>query len=205
MAKAGRKKGLPNLQRTDGGYINQHGVFFTDEQKKALERSVQRSNYQRKKELEKIAQQPHVVGGRVMSKDGRQLQTMNKENDLIIARQHRSLQKFQSMEDYEKFMRKQEAIQDGTYAVDKMRLYKRNFTESLLETYGDEAKDIAMKIRMMNPKDYMRMVASDEVLEIRFVPSDEKVQGRLNQIRAAMQRYGVNIKLKEDWPDEELE
>lgn len=205
MAKAGRKKGLPNLKKVDGGYLNQYGVFFTPEQKNALERSVQRSNYKRKKELEKLAQQPHVVGGRVISKDGQQLKTMNKENDLIIARQHRSLQKFKTMEDYEKFMGKQKAIQDGTYAIDKMRLYKRNFTESLLETYGDDAKDIAMKIRMMDPKDYMRMVASDEVLEIRFVPSDEKVQGRLNQIRAAMQRYGVKIKLKEDWPDEEIE
>lgn len=187
--RGGRSKGRKNLVKTDSGVINQHGVAFTYEEKKALERAVKRSNYRRKKmkaEEEKL--NPHA----------QQLRLMGTESDFIISRQSASLQRFKTRKEYENYMKKQERIQSGKYLVDRARLYKRNFTKSLLETYGAEAKDIAMKIRMMKPEEYMRKVASDERLEIRFVPSDMKASGRLNQLRAAL-----GMKLKDDWVDEE--
>ena len=187
----GRQPGRKNLVRVDGGYRNQHGVTFTAEQKKALERAVNRSNYQRKK---MIAEEDSL------NPNANQLRLMGKESDYIISRQSKSMQRFKSLEEYEQFMDKQARIQSGDYFLEKARLYKRNFTTSLLETYGDEAKDIAMKIRMMKPEEYMKKVASDEVLEIRYVPSDMLVSGRLNQLRAAL-----GMKLKEDWPDEEFD
>lgn len=189
--RGGRQPGRKNLKKVDGGFQNQHGVTFTQEQKKALERAVNRSNYQRKKmQAEEDKLNPN----------NSQLRLMGKESDFIISRQSKSLQQFKILEDYERFMKKQERIQSGEYFLDKARLYKRNFINSLLDTYGPEARDIAMKIRMMKPADYMRKVAADEVLEIRFVPSDAKVSGRLNQLRATL-----GMKLKEDWPDEEYE
>lgn len=189
--RGGRKPGRKNLKKVDGGFQNQHGVTFTQEQKKALERAVNRSNYQRKKmQAEEDALNPN----------NSQLRLMGKESDFIISRQSKSLQQFKSMEDYDRFMKKQAKIQSGDYFLEKARLYKRNFINSLLDTYGPEARDIAMKVRMMKPADYMRKVAADETLEIRFVPSDAKISGRLNQLRAAL-----GMKLKEDWTDEEYE
>ena len=189
--RGGRTPGKKNLQRVDGGLRNQYGVVFTEEQKKALERAVNRSNRQRKK---MIAEEDKL------NPNASQLRLMGKESDFILARQSKSLQRFKSMEDFENFLKKQERIASGDYLLDRARLYKRNFTKSLLETYGDDAKDIAMKIRMMKPDEYMRMVASNEELEIRYVPSDMVVSGRLNQIRSIL-----GMKLKDDWVEEEYE
>ena len=189
--RGGRGKGKKNLKKVDGGYQNKHGVTFTKEQKRALERAVDRSNYRRKKMLEKeMKEHPD----RAQLSD---LRTMGKESVYSISRQSKSLQRFKSMEEYERYMDKQTAIQSGDYQLERARLYKRNFIDSLLKTYGDEARDIAMKVRMMKPDEYMLKVAEDEVLEISYVPSDRKTSGRLNQIRAHL-----GMKLKPEWTDE---
>lgn len=200
MAKRGRKKGLPNLKKVEGGYLNQHGIFFSQEQKKALERATAKSNRIRNKMIKEDAARPIVVAGKVKAQDRTQLHLMGGQSDMILSHQYRSLQQFKSMEDYEHYMTKQSQIHSGEYLKDKARLYKRNFMESLLETYGDQAKDIAMKVRMMDPMKYMQMVEDDEVLEIRYVPSDQKVDGRLNQLRAAL-----GMKPKDEWLEEEID
>ena len=196
--RGGRQEGRKNLKRVNGGFQNQHGVTFTPEQKRALERAVNRSNYRRKK---MIAEYDEAGITSTKKPDPNQLRLMGKdESDFIISRQSKSMQRFKSMEEYEQFMDKQARIQSGDYLLEKARLYKRNFMTSLTETYGDEAKDIVMKIRMMKPEEYMKKVASDEVLEIRYVPSDMQVSGRLNQLRAAL-----GMKLKDEWFDEEYD
>lgn len=188
--RGGRGKGKKNLKKVPEGYQNKYGVTFTPEQKKALERAVDRSNYRRKKMLEREMEVNDY-------EDLSDLRTMGKESVYSISRQSKSLQRFKSMEEYEAYMDKQARIQSGEYQLERARLYKRNFIDSLMETYGDEAKDIAMKVRMMKPDEYMLKVAGDEVLEISFVPSDRKVTGRLNQLRAHL-----GMKLKPEWPDE---
>ena len=189
--RGGRGTGKKNLKKVDGGLQNKHGVVFTPEQKKALERAVDRSNYRRKKMLE------HEMRENPEQAQLSDLRTMGKESVYSISRQSKSLQRFKSMEEYEAYMDKQARIQSGEYQLERARHYKKNFIDSLLDTYGDEAKDIAMKVRMMKPDEYMLKVAGDEVLEISFVPSDRKVTGRLNQLRAHL-----GMKLKPEWPDE---
>ena len=198
-SKRGRPAGLPNLTKVEGGYLNQHGILFTEEEKRALENAVDRSNRQRKKEVQADRARPHTVAGKTIG-DTNQLRLMGKENEFIVSHQPKTLQKFQSKKDYDNFMRKQEAIRSGDYALDKARAYKRNFTKSLLDTYGDEAKDIVNKVRRMNPKKYIELVGSDEVLEIRYAPSDQKTQGRLNEIRQAL-----GMEQQDEWPEEEYE
>lgn len=189
--RGGRGTGKKNLKKVDGGLQNKHGVVFTPEQKKALERAVDRSNYRRKKMLK---HEMEVNPEKAQLSD---LRTMGKESVYSIARQSKSLQRFKSMEEYERYMDKQARIQSGEYQLERARLYKRNFIDSLLDVYGNEARDIAMKVRMMKPEEYMLKVAGDEVLEISYVPSDRKVTGRLNQLRAHL-----GMKLKPEWPDE---
>lgn len=180
----GRVKGKKNLSRVDGGYKNQHGVTFTEQQKKDLERSVNRSNYQRKKMLAEYD---------ALSPRTKQLRLMGTESDFIISRQSKSLQQFKSMEDYEKFMDKQARIQSGQHLDDMTRLYKRNHMEALQNVFGDDAKDVIMKIRMMKPAEYREMIAKDEFLEVGYVYDPSAKSGKLNQIRSSL-----GMKQKED-------
>ena len=182
--RGGRQAGRKNLVRVDGGYQNQYGVTFTEEQKKALERAVNRSNYKRKKMLEHEAKQPHLIGGKATGHSRQQLQLMGKESDFIISRQSKSLQRFKSMEDFEKYMDKQASIQSGEYLDDKTRLYKRNYMKALDNAFGDDAKDVKMKVRMMKPEDFRALVEKDELAEIGYIYDPSARAGKLNQIRA---------------------
>ena len=181
MPGPGRKAGNPNLKKVEGGYINQHGVFFTPEQKKDLERSVSRSNYRIGKQIE--------AEGAMTTASGRsnaQLRIMGKESDFIIARQARSLQGFKSMEEYEAFMDKQARIQSGAYLDDRTRLYKRNHMQALKNVFGEDAKDVIMKIRMMPVDEYREMLQKDEFLEVNYVYDPSALAGKLNQIRRSL-------------------
>lgn len=189
--RGGRKPGRKNLKRVDGGYVNQHGLTFTEEQKKALERAVDKSNYQRKKMLAEADE---------LNPRNSQLRLMGKESDFIISRQSKSLQQFKSMEDFEKFMAKQDRIRSGEYLDDATRLYKRNYMKALENAFGDDAKDIKMKVRMMKPEEFRKMVEGDELAEIGYIYDPSARAGKLNQIRSAF-----GMRQKEDDLFSELE
>lgn len=184
--RGGRSKGRKNLVRTEGGYKNQHGVTFTEEQKKALERAVNRSNYQRKKMQAEVD---------ALNPQNQQLRLMGKESDFIITRQSKSLQQFKSMEDFEKFMDKQERIRSGEYLEDRTRAYKRNYMKALDNAFGEDAKDIKMKVRMMKPEQFREMVEKDELAEIGYIYDPQAAAGKMNQIRSA---FGMKQKSEED-------
>lgn len=186
--RGGRQEGRKNLKKVPGGFQNQHGVTFTVEQRKALERAVNRSNYQRKKmqaEADKL------------NPNNSQLRLMGKESDFILSRQSKSLQRFKSLEDFEKYMDKQARIASGEYLEDMTRLYKRNYMQALENVFGDDAKDVKMKVRMMKPADFRRLVESDELAEIGFIYDPSARQGKLNQIRASF-----GMRQKEDLFDD---
>lgn len=175
--RGGRSPGRKNLVRVDGGFQNQHGVVFTEEQRKALERAVNKSNYQRKKmQAEADSLNPNNA----------QLRLMGKESDFILSRQSKSLQQFKSMEDYENFMDKQTRIHSGEHLDNMTRLYKSNYMKALDNVFGDAAKDVKMKVRMMKPTDFRKMVESDELNEIGYIYDPSARAGKLNQIRASM-------------------
>lgn len=181
MPGPGRKEKVPNLKRVEGGFQNQYGVTFTPEQKKALENSVRRSNYAREKQLSK----------KYGNKNALQ-RYLSQENDFIISRQSRSLQGFKSMADYEAYMDKQASIQSGEYLNDRTRLYKANHMQALKNVFGDDAKDVIMKIRMMPVAEYREMIEKDIFLEVNFIYDPSEMQGKLNQIRKSL-----NMKEKE--------
>lgn len=182
--RGGRQKGRKNLVKVDGGVQNKHGVVFTQEQKKALERAVNKSNYQRKKMQAEVD---------ALNPNNSQLRLMGKESDFIISRQSKSLQQFKSMEDYENFMDKQSRIHSGQYLEDRTRLYKRNYMKALDNAFGDEAKDVKMKVRMMKPEKFRELVESDELAEIGYIYDPQSRSAKLNQIRASF-----GMKQKED-------
>ena len=191
--RGGRQEGRKNLIKTDTGVINQHGVEFTLEEKKALERAVNSANRKRAKMLETEAKLPRKVAGRDTGDTVNQLHLMGKESDFILTRKTKSLQRFQTKEDYNRYMRNLEKVNSRDYVAERVRLYKRNHMKAIENAYGDEAKDVVMKIRMMKPKDYMQMVQSDEMLEINYIYEPSARSGKLNQLRASL-----GMKLKED-------
>lgn len=189
--RGGRNPGRKNLTKNELGYLNQHGVQFTEEQKRALERAVDRSNYRRKTQQAKAD---------ALNPANAQLRLMGKESDFIISRQSKSLQRFKSLEDYEKYMDKQARIQSGEYLEDRTRLYKRNYMQALDNVFGEDAKDIKMKVRMMKPEKFRELVESDEMAEIGYIYDPSARAGKMNQIRASL---GMKLKEEDIFGDDE--
>lgn len=195
--RGGRKPGKKNLIKTETGFRNQHGVEFTAEQKKALERAVNKSNYIHNKMVKQEANLPRTPGGVETGDTVGQLHKMGSQSDFIITRQSKSLQNFHSMEEFERYMDKQARIHSGEYLDDMTRLYKRNHMQALENVFGDDAKDVIMKIRMMKPEKYREMIQKDEFLEVQYIYDPSARQGKLNQIR-----HSLGMKIKEQEFDE---
>lgn len=195
--RGGRAQGRKNLKRTDAGeLVNQFGVKFTPEEKRALENAVNTANRKRARMLKEAATLPRMVSGRDTGDTIGSLQLMGKESDFILAKKTKSLQRFRNREQYETYMKTLQRVNTRDYIEDRVRLYKRNHMKALENAFGDEAKDVMMKIRMMKPKDYMKMIQQDESLEISYIYDPTARSGKLNQIRASM-----GMKLKDESMD----
>ena len=157
--------------------MNQHGVVFTPEERKAIQRANRKSNKIRDKQIAEFES---------VNEHAQQLRLMGQDSDFIITRQSKSLQDFKSMEKFEQYMDKQARIQSGEYMEDRTRLYKSNYMKALDNVFGDEAKGIKMKIRMMKPEEYRKLVESDEVLEIGYLYDPDALEGKMAQIRKAL-------------------
>lgn len=191
---AGRQEGSKNLVKLNDGRVqNQYGVVFTDAEKRRLESAVNSANRKRRKMLETEAKLPRMVGGRDTGDTVRSLQLMGKESDFIIQRKTKSLQRFKSKEDYDRYLKNLERVNSRDYVTERIKLYKRNHIKALENAFGDEAKDIAMKIRMMKPKEYMELVQSDENLEVSYIYDPSAAEGKMNTMRAAL-----GMRLKEE-------
>lgn len=195
--RGGRAPGRKNLKKTDtGNLVNQFGVTFTPEEKRALENAVNTANRKRARMLKEAATLPRMVSGRDTGDTIGSLQLMGKESDFILAKKTKSLQRFRDREQYENYMKTLQRVNSRDYIEDRIRLYKRNHMKALENAFGDEAKDVMMKIRMMKPKDYMKMIQQDESLEISYIYDPTARSGKLNQIRASM-----GMKLKDESMD----
>lgn len=176
--RGGRTPGKKNLKKVNGGLLNQHGVVFTKEQKRALERAVDRSNYRRKKQLAEVDK---------LNPQHSQLRLMGKESDFIITRQSKSLQRFKTMADYEAFMDKQARIQSGEYLDDKTRLYKSNYMKAIDNVFGDAGSGVKMKVRMMKPEKFRELVETlGDEMEIGYIYDPQARMGKLNKIRSLL-------------------
>lgn len=176
--RGGRGSGKKNLKKVDGGVQNQHGVVFSEEQKKALERAVNKSNYRRKQMLAEAEK---------LNPNHSQLRLMGKESDFIITRQSKSLQGFKSLEDYEKFMDKQARIHSGEYLDERTKLYKSNYMKAIDNVFGDAGSGLKMKVRMMKPEKFRELVETlGDDMEIGYIYDPQARMGKLNKIRSLL-------------------
>ena len=102
---SGRAKGTKNLKRTDGGYLNQNNVFFTEKEKRALESAVRKSKRKQKTLRELFDPLPYKIEGRETGATVGQMRLMGKEADFSIADKTASLQRFRSHDEYERYMK----------------------------------------------------------------------------------------------------
>lgn len=192
---SGRQKGARNLMKLDDGSIqNKHGVIFTEAEKRKLESAVNQANAKRRKMLREEANLPRLQGGKATGEPVANLQAMGKESDFIISRKTKSLQRFESREQFERYLDNLKIINSPDYLEDRTRLYKRNHMKALENVFGDDAKDVIMKIRMMKPDEYRRRLQADEFLEVGYIYDPSARTGKLNQIRESL---GINPKEEE--------
>lgn len=191
----GRNKGRKNLKKLpSGNLLNQNNVEFTPAERKALESAVNRANRKRIRMLDQEAKLPRLVGGHDTGQKVGQLHLMGKESDFILSRKSKSLQQFKTREAYESYMRNLERVNSPDYITERIKLYKRNHMKALENVFGDDAKDVMMKIRMMKPDDYMKLIQSDEDLEVSYIYDPSARTGKLNRIRQAL---GMRLKEEE--------
>lgn len=203
--RGGRQKGKKNLQKVDGGYIlkadtkigRNHDIFISNAERKMLESEVNKANYRRTKMLEAEGNLPRMVGGVDTGDKVASLQLMGKESDFILTRKSKSLQRFRTKEDFDRYLDNLQRVNSPTYIDDRTRLYKRNHMKALEKAFGEDAKDVVMKIRMMKPEEYRRMIQQDEFLEVSYVYDPSAREGKLNMIRQAL-----GMKEKESYIDE---
>lgn len=187
--RGGRSAGQKNLTRTSSGLIkNQHGITFTDAEKKDYQNLVNRVNYRRAKMLKEEATIPRKIGGKHTGDTVSSLRLMGQENEFIIAKRSKSLQRFSTREAFDAEMKKlgRIAADPERHVNDQIRMYKRNYIASLRNEFGSAADGVAMKVRMMKPDEFRKLAESDELVSIQYNYSNESKQGKLNQIRQAL-------------------
>lgn len=188
--RGGRKKKTKNLVRTDAGtLINKHGIEFTEKEKKALEYAVNSANRKRKKMLQEEALLPRKYAGKDSGDKIASLQLMGYESDFILQPKTKSLHRFKSKEDYNRYMANLQRVNDRGYLNARVNLYKENYNKALLAAFGDDAKDLIQHIEKMKGKDFAAIVAGEEDMDINYIYEESERQKRLNRIRAA---FGID-------------
>lgn len=178
-----------NLKRdAKGAYLNQYGVRFTEAEKKALESKVTSVNRKRKRQLENISGLSRKVGGKDTGDIIKTKMILDDEPEFILAKRSKSLQRFQTRAQFNQYMRNLDKAMSPNYELERKRLYKRNYIKAMEKEFGDpeQWKDIKNKIQRMNPDKFIKLVNSDDSMEIKFVYDPQDAQGRMNQIRGAL-------------------
>lgn len=197
---SGRKKGVPNLKKTidpitgEAGYLNQNNVFISVDEKKALVNEVRKANRKSKAMRELFDALPYKERGVATGATvGERRMILGKEVDFSITEKNASLQRFESRKEFVSYMRNLKRVNSKNYVADRARLYKRNYQKALTDPYEglglpyDQVSDILMKIRTMKPEEYLKMVASNEELEIFYVyDKNIPLQEKLNSIRSSL-------------------
>ena len=194
---AGREKGVPNLQKkiVDGklGVVNQHGVFFAANEKEALEKAVRKANRRSKAMHEAFDALPFRMEGKEQAWTvGERIKTLGKEADFSISKKSMSLQRFESKEEYERYMANLDRVNSGNYIADRAKLYLDNYEKALTDPHKglgfsyNDVSDIIEHLRSLKPKDYLRAVATNEELEIGYPYDEEATAATLNRIRSAL-------------------
>lgn len=185
----GRKKGVPNLKKTDRGtLINKKGVEITVEEKKHLESLVNSINRKRKRMTEKEKQLFRTADNATTKQTLGEVQRFGQESDFILQPKSKSIQRFESRKEFDTYMRNLERVNQKDYVKKRAQQYKRNHLKAIENTFGKK-NELYMRIRMLPLNEYVDKVASDiDFLQIAYVYSEEEKEHRYNQILESIKK-----------------
>lgn len=174
--------------------MNQNNVFFTEQEKKELEKLVRKSNRRQQQLREIFDPLPYKIEGRAtgMSVGERRL-SLGTELDFSITEKNASLQRYESRKEFESYMKNLRRVTSDNYVQERARQFKRNYQKALTDPIDglglpyDQVSDILMKIRTMKPEQYLKEYASNEELEVGYVYDKTiPLEIKLNSIRSAL-------------------
>lgn len=185
--RGGRKAKTKNLKKVNGGIVNKEGVFFTYEDKKALEQAVNTANRKRARMLKEAASLPRKDAGRDLGVSvGDSLKIMGKESDFILRKKSKSLQQFKTREAFDAYLANVKRVNQRNYIDIRVQQYKDNYITGLKNAFGADADELVERVKKMKNKEYMREVESDETLEIGYLYTTDDYYAKLNAVRNAL-------------------
>lgn len=188
-----------NLIRTDDYITNQFGVKISQDEVKRMQSLVRRVNYKRNKMIKEFADKPLYYGGKKLDEDRRQLSLMGEEMDIMIRKRSAAVNQFGSKKEFNAYVRQLERVADTDYMEYRSRLYKRNLMKAIEEKYAnfpDQTKGILMKIRMMKPEEFQKLIGTDRLFQIK---EHYMLGGALNRLANMRERLGLRpLDLEDD-------
>lgn len=168
----GGRKSTPNLKRLARGRVeNQHGVIFTDRERKELERLVNRANAKRKRLIANEEQMELFAAGEKLNAKVADTR-MGRESDFVFQRKSKSLQRFSSKEEYRNYIKNLKKVTDPKYMERAARQYKRNFIKAL-ENEG-YSQSLINKINRLNADEFLELSRTEVVANFGFVYSKQQ-------------------------------
>lgn len=188
-AKKGRKS--PNLKKVGKNKVeNQHGVTFTDKEKKKLESLVNSAMRKRKRMLDTNHAMEVEHGGKKLGITNSDLARMGKESDFVLAPKSKSLQRFKSKEEYKKYVKNLKKVVDRDYVEKRVAQYQKNDAKAMKRVFGRKrGNELAKMLKGISAKEFLALAQKDEVLEIGYIYSPEGVESKYNQLKATLKAF----------------
>lgn len=182
--KGGRR--AKNLSYSPDGFVyNQFGVEVSLEEKKRLEYLVNTANRKRKRMLERENEMMLFAGGEKLNASVAD-KTMGRQSDFILVRKSKSLQRFETREQFDTYIQNLEKITDRNYVKQRASMYKDNFIKAMEnENYS---KDIINSIKDLNIKQFMEVSQTEEFARFGFVYDVNQRKLVIAGIRSAVER-----------------
>lgn len=174
----------------DGGYVNQFGVQFSEEDKRLLESRVNTANAKRNRMLKKESQQQLFFGGK--AKKGAKVHDpfLDRESDFVIQQKSKSLQRFRSREDFDNYMENLARVNDRNYIKNRVILYKDNFAKALQN--NGYPQDIIDSINAMTPTDFQEFATSEETANLTYIYDEELKGATITNLRNGIKAFYRN-------------
>ena len=198
---AGRKKGQKNLKRVGKRYENEHGVQFTEREKKQLESLVNSVNRKRKKIMTDkkmldtrtaLGVDPDFVFGLHSEKNlwGTGADT------LLTKNRSKSLQRFKTKEEFKTYMKDLRRLSDEKYVEKRIKMAQKNKIKALESVFGDDAKEMVKGLRRLSPEEYQKVLANHSMPSINYMYSDEEYDNALEKVKSMYEKIEQEYDLK---------
>lgn len=157
----------PRLKKEGGKLINEHGVEFTDYEKKRLESAVNSANRKRKNMINTLSEMDYNIWDSNYGKQ-KNIAVDLSDSDFVIAKKSKSLHKFKSKKEYYTYMNNLKRVTHKDYIPSRVNLYKQNYQFALIEAYGDMAEGFIDLLDTVNDKEFLQLIVSNREMEIAY-------------------------------------